>query len=183
MVLRCECGKLASHKCCDKVCGGCCTSSLCARHFSVNTKTQNVDFSTEASFLRYNDPELCNENDYNDILDNLQIKFLLKVPSDINYIIGEYTTINDDIICVVCTKYIDPENIWKCDACDFYQCFSCTDFKDVFKQCRNSSDCYYCRRGHCYNNQSLMICDKCWKNDSYDAKTEYDDVIGYILHN
>jgi hypothetical protein len=84
-----------------------------------------------------------------------------------------FDDIYDDIyFCNLCKKYIcffcyesGELHVDHCYRCNLSICSECNDdgtfLKYIFIYRCNLRDCYYCTRGHCYNNKIEWCCEKC----------------------
>ena len=64
--------------------------------------------------------------------------------------------------CHLCESIITFGETTRCDICDMYSCNDCCS-KSRFFKC-GDENCYYCRRGHCYNNKMVSYCNDCYEN-------------------
>lgn len=68
---------------------------------------------------------------------------------------------SEDLKCISCNADTDIYNSLGCDNCKYSTCSNCLDkMRTYYIRC-NSKGCYYCRRGHCYNNRSETRCEVC----------------------
>jgi hypothetical protein len=83
-----------------------------------------------------------------------------------------YCDICKNFICHFC--YESGEiNVDDCYHCDKSICSHCNDdcklLKDIWVSRCKKNDCYYCRRGCCYNNKIEWCCEDCIKESGYEV--------------
>ena len=151
-----ECKNTASQKCIFLKCKPCCSlinDQLCAFHY---IKPQPI-------FVKVGDVK--------SILENLQI-----FHKDLDNIIIDYYD-EDGIFCSRCMEKDDnhsPIYTYTCNHCDIFMCDKCGGYNELFIMCKEK-DCYYCKRGHCYNNKIIHYCSTCYLK--LDLKSESDSEI------
>ena len=65
---------------------------------------------------------------------------------------------------------------YTCNHCNICICETCGGRNELYFMC-NNENCYYCIRGHCYNNKSEKYCSTCYlhldlKKSEYDSDSE-----------
>ena len=81
------------------------------------------------------------------------------------------------LICAECDTEIEGDDYkFQCDSCEQYFCDSCPDEIFDMNYC-NTIDCYYCKRGYCFNTIILnRYCEACVPQSVLD-KNEYQERI------